>query len=55
MFGDSAVKAIVAAIDGDRSCRLLALLDLYLIWKNPVELLIARLPARMYWGIMERG
>ncbi|MBN1484334.1 MAG: LD-carboxypeptidase [Chloroflexia bacterium] len=35
MFGDAAVKAIVAAIGGDHSCHLLPLLDLRLIRENP--------------------
>ncbi len=35
MFGDSEVKAIVAAIGGDHSCHLLPLLDFDLIRKNP--------------------
>jgi muramoyltetrapeptide carboxypeptidase LdcA involved in peptidoglycan recycling len=35
MFGDSEVKAIIAAIGGDHSCHLLPLLDFDLIRKNP--------------------
>jgi muramoyltetrapeptide carboxypeptidase LdcA involved in peptidoglycan recycling len=35
MFGDSEVKAVVAAIGGDHSCHLLPLLDFDLIRKNP--------------------
>jgi muramoyltetrapeptide carboxypeptidase len=35
MFGDSEVKAIVAAIGGDHSCHLLPLLDYDLIRNNP--------------------
>jgi muramoyltetrapeptide carboxypeptidase LdcA involved in peptidoglycan recycling len=35
MFGDSEVKAMVAAIGGDHSCHLLPLLDFDLIRKNP--------------------
>jgi muramoyltetrapeptide carboxypeptidase len=35
MFGDSEVKALVAAIGGDHSCHLLPLMDFDLIRKNP--------------------
>jgi muramoyltetrapeptide carboxypeptidase LdcA involved in peptidoglycan recycling len=35
MFGDSEIKAIIAAIGGDHSCHLLPLLDFDLIRRNP--------------------